>query len=440
MTQVIKNITINNSDSGTVYSPNGMFEALDFTKRELMSTKFASVREKVKDFEDPEMFRLRILRYKNEWYGTTDMSKVMGEKTSFLFQEKMNEMLEKFEKRTDKVDVSELNQKKTLEFNDRSLGTFSFDLASLGLVPVVEYYSPYLETVVSGNLVRSRVENDKRIFYHINVDAVPEHALKDKGTHLYSPILGININREDALARADSSGNIVMFYPERKAVAEHDVIQRQVKSENGRPKFTSTNRKSFIFLQTNPKRLPQIDIILSSSFSWKIKADSEMLYNALPVIALMKVLEKSSVKCRVFIIATSFFTISSKSELGDYNTTLIKIKDINDPIDYNSLAINTSDGRFFRYEMFKNSLASLSANGFGKNYLGNMGIPINDRDILTEIFNDTMVKAKDFGQGEKSDYTGKASGNKLIFPVTLSEDAAFKAFDEAILKIKSMIQ
>jgi len=68
----------------------------------------------------------------------------------------------------------DLEQKKQLEFTSQEIGIFSFDLASLGLIRVFEYYSPLLKRNVDANCVRSfKVDENKLIFYHVYVAEIP---------------------------------------------------------------------------------------------------------------------------------------------------------------------------------------------------------------------------------------------------------------------------
>lgn len=418
-----------------------MFELLDWSDKNLKSTGDVVVRILRDQIFSKDYITSHINAKGKQKYGTTSYEEVVGEKTSFLFSEKTNVLLDELTKKTKRIDVSVLNQKKNILFNDRELGIFSFDLASLGLIPVVEYYSPILKEVVNPNMVRSEKKDGKLEFFHIEIPFVPEHKLIDKGTHLFSPILGINVERDAAIVRADTNGEILLLMPQQDAVSKHQVEQRQVLNKNGSKKFSSTNKKSFIFLENVKKKLPQIDIILSVSFSWKVDAENEMLYNSLPVVALLKVLEENNVKFRLFYESITELEPRRKSNLPEqYNASITKLKDINDSIDYNTVNIVCSDARFFRYEFFKVKLASYAVNKQSALYIDTLGAPINSYDELVQTFNSAITASKDYGLADPDTFLGNDDSTKIVFPVSLSQEQAFEAYEKAIEKIKGMLQ
>lgn len=418
-----------------------MFELMDWAKKIYVSTKKRNIKELVEEFDDVRSIERLISNFQSEWYGTTDVSKIVEEKTSFLFAEQSKILLDELTKQTKTIDVSILNQKKNILFNDRELGIFSFDLASLGLIPVVEYYSPILKEVVNPNMVRSEKKDGKLEFYHIEVPFVPEHKLIDKGTHLFSTILGINVERDAAIVRADTNGEILLLMPQQDAVSKHQVEQRQVLNKNGSKKFSSTNKKSFIFLENVKKKLPQIDIILSVSINWKKKATTEILYNALPVVALMKVMSDNNIKFRIFYENLTGLRKNKKDEnLVEYNTIVSKLKDINDPPDFNMVSIICSDSRFIRGEAFKVLTSTFDVNNQSHLDIDRMGYPLNDYKLLTTAFNSAITASKDFGTADPDTFKGEDDSTKIVFPVSLSQEDAFEAYGNAIKKIKGMLQ
>lgn len=422
-----------------IYAPKGMFELMDWTRKTLLASKNSKIKELADNYSSKEFIQSVIRQEGTSIYGTKDINQITSEKTQFLFSEESEKLLEKLLKRTNQIDVSILNQKKNIIFNDRELGIFSFDLASLGLIPVVEYYSSVLNSVVNPNMVRSEKVDGKTIFYHIEVPFVPEHKLVDKGTHLFSPVLGINIEREAAIVKADPSGEIILTLPQRDAVAKHQVEQRQVLNTNGSKKFSSTNKKSFIFLENIKKNLPQIDIILSVAFSWKVDASTQMLYNSLPVIALLKMLEKNNVKFRLFYQGLTGLHQTRKNDPSEYSSLLVKLKDLNDSIDYNMTNIVCSDGRFFRYETFQSKLAAYDILKQDYLYIDSLGYPVNDYTKLVESFNTSIRELKDFGSANPDTFEGDNDSTKVVFPASLSEEQAFDAYEKAVNKIKTML-
>jgi hypothetical protein len=435
----VQDIKLNNLPLKGIYASGGMFELMDWAEKVLISTKNEKIKDVYKEDFTKKNIEGNIKSAGIGWYGTNNASEVISPKTSFLFSEKSNELLEQLRKKTERIDVSILNQKKKIEFNDRQIGIFSFDLASLGLIPVVEYYSPLLEYIVNPNFVKMKKEDGKKVFYHVEIPFVQEHKLIDKGTHLYSPVLNINVEREKAIPKALPNGDIVMLLPERQAVAMHQVEQRQVLLPNGKKKFSSTNKKSFIYLDIVKKRLPQIDIIISVSFSASVNATSEMLYNSLAISALMETLERNNVKFRLFYMDMAMLKNKDTGLPAVNYFNIVKLKDINDSVDYNMIGIVSSDARFYRFEGFKNNLATIDDFQLTNLRFQGYGAPNNNYLNLVESFNKVISKTKDYGTADPETFEGENDFTKIIFPASLSERQAFEAYERAINKIKGML-
>ena len=106
-------------------------------------------------------------------FGTTDASLVTNNIDTYLFNNELDTFLGTLRRRTINLDVIDLDQQKTIKFTEQELGIFSFDLASLGLIPVVEFFSPILNEIVSANLVKSEKKTDgTSYFYHISYQSI----------------------------------------------------------------------------------------------------------------------------------------------------------------------------------------------------------------------------------------------------------------------------
>lgn len=430
-----------NGLGGVVYSPNGLFEFMDWTKKELAENlKDAKTILDVQEMKSIPAIQQYIKTGKGlAYYGTENADEVVKEKSSYLQSEKLAELTSKFDKKIENVDASALNQKKTILFNDREIGNFSFDLASLGLIPVVEYYSPLKKYVVNPNYVKSRLVDGKREFYHIALPYIREHVLKEMGAKLYSDILGRYVEQNDAEPGVDDKGNVIFIFSEKMAIPEHVVIQRQVLLPNGKPKYTSTWKKSFIYIENKPFELPQIDLIINSSFNWKIDAITQMVYTTLPVIGIIKKLQELNVKNRFFLIKTSNGYKGKKVYNDILCTSIVKLKGVNEAPDFNKLAIVSSDARYYRLEGHLSTRAIFNALGV-VSYCHRSGVPINDEKISIKDFNKAIRETKDYGDADPKYFEGGNSENKIFFPRCLNMQEAEDAYNEILAKINTMLK
>jgi hypothetical protein len=125
-----------------------------------------------------------------DWYGTKDTSWAGQEITKFLRSDEIDSDLKKIKTRLAKVNIKDLEQRKRIKFTEKEIGIFSFDLASLGLVRVYDYYSPLTKGIVNAFLVDSyENQNGDLIFFYVGTPYIPRHEViavldrRDKRPH-----------------------------------------------------------------------------------------------------------------------------------------------------------------------------------------------------------------------------------------------------------------
>ncbi len=372
----------------------------------------------------------KVPRYANDIskYGTTNLSLINGPITTYLFNNELDRYIEEFNDRTAKSDKRNLEQKRKIKFTSQEIGIFSFDLASAGLIRSFEYFSPLLNRIVANSDVFSREEDGKVVFYHIHQDEIPEHDLDLRYGLWYSPFLKINIDPKDAVEKTLPNGETGYYLPYSPEVPEHAVEQRQKVSEDGRPIFTSTTKKSFVYLPELKLNLPKVDLILPVSFSWGVNAATQMLYNCFAPITVGLKLEQSNVK-------TSMVTITGSRSGNKTVYTVIKIKQPKNRIDRNRIASIMSDGRFFRRLFFSSVVANYDYVGWGNDLVDGLGFPINDVDTLRDLYSDILRQRQEFDNVSAQTVTTQ---NKLFFRQCLNERAAVAEYDRMINVIQNL--
>jgi hypothetical protein len=294
-----------------------------------------------------------------KWYGTNNANEVKGELNEFLFIDDLNRFLDEFRNSTVNFDSIDIDQKKKIVFTSQEIGIFSFDLASVGLVRVYEYYSPLLQKIVNPNFVKSYKGDDGSIiFYHVEVKEVPAHKVEKKGSSYYSEKLKREVEPSKVYIE-ENNGVIDFYYPTIEAIPQHDLVRKQQVSKYGKPKFASTFKKSFIHIPKINSKLPRIDLIINASYDYTVNAQTQMLWSSMAAIVVAEKLAKSGVDFRIFVAYSNSF----KRNKEVY--TFVKLKDTFEPLNINGLAIMTSDARLYRYKLFKGIIGTAFDAGYG---------------------------------------------------------------------------
>ena len=378
--------------------------------------------------------RSTINMYGKSKYGTTNANDVVSNKTSFLFNNQLENYLQRLRSQTVKVDINDIDQKKEIQFTERDIGIFSFDLASLGLIPIYEYYSPLLKTLVDPDYVRGEeVSDEKMIFYHIKVKFIPKHRVdfNFKLGGWYSDVLGLLVEKKDLIEEI-TDNSISYYYPEKEEIPEHPVERKQKIDEDGNEVFGTTYKKCFIYTPRPEKRLPRIDLIINDTYSWDVNAETQMLWNCMAALAVAEKLSKSNANYRI-LAAYPIKTTGSGTRAEVY--TFVTIKDENQKLDSNKMALLVSDGRFFRYELFRAYFAMQFDSGFNSRInVGEIGSPITDRDKIRTNYIEFLKKQKGYSDREAS----KRADSKIIFEQVYSEQQAVNEYNRVISEISKL--
>jgi len=371
---------------------------------------------------------------KKSKFGTDKVDEIVNKKTSFLFNNQLETYLQRVRNQTVKVDINDIDQKKEIQFTERDIGIFSFDLASLGLIPIYEYYSPLLKELVDPDYIRGEeVSDEKMIFYHVKKDFIAKHKVNYnfKLGGWYSDILGRIVEKKDLIEEITDS-EIIYYYPEEQEIPEHPVERKQKIDEDGNQVFGTTYKKCFIYTPRPEKRLPRIDLIINATYSYDINAETQMLWNCMAALAVAEKLSKSNANYRI-LAAYPVKTSGSGSRAEVF--TFVTIKDENQKLDANKMALLVSDGRFFRYELFRAYFAVQFDAGFDSRIdISSIGIPITDRDQIKETYIAYLKKQKGYSDREAA----KRADSKIIFSQVYSEAQAVNDYNRVIREISKL--
>jgi len=344
--------------------------------------------QKFSEFDDPNYVKSGVKEGKS-WYGTTDASLVTQDISSYLFNDKLQDYLGSLKRQTINIDVADIDQTKNIKFTDKEIGIFSFDLASLGLIKVFEYYSPVLQKIVNGNNVLTEKDadgktikdsNGKPVFFHKYKPSIPEHEIvfnAEKGGY-YSDYLG-RVVKEDEIKERNVGGITFYYYPATDEIQKHIVERRQKLTDSGKPMWATTFKKVFIEIPKIEKSLPRIDIIVGASFAASKNAETEMIYSSMAAIALAERLSKANVNYRII---AAFGVRTSEGEEEEKNYGFINLKKEGEPLDKNRISILLSDGRFLRYLQFMGYVGMLYDSGADQKISSGIARPINEQFFI----------------------------------------------------------
>ena len=386
-----------NADSGRRRRKGFYFDSItDFNRfiDEIESTCDGRCRRGFDRLNEPNYKRSRARD--REWYGTTDVSLVNNNIQTYLYNDELGNFIQTLRDRTVSIDKTDLDQIKTIKFTEQEIGIFSFDLASLGLIPVIEFYSPLLKRVVSGNNVLcEKDENNVPIkdsngnlkFYHIEKPEIPEHIVEFNAAlnGYYSTILD-RVVTENEISLNENNQFVFNYQPK---IKRHKVERKQ-KEENGKKKWATTFKKSFVYLPKVEKPLPRIDIIVGCSFAAGEKARTELLYNCMGAITLAEKLSKARVNYRILV------GYGIQNDAGNQAIGFVCAKKESEPLDTNKMAVLMSDCRFARWQAFRSYYALQYDSGWDSDInVSSIGYIIDNATTIKDVYLEYLKNSDD---------------------------------------------
>jgi hypothetical protein len=253
------------------------------------------VAEKI--FNEDELTRLS---QNSDWFGEgTQVDQLINGYTKFAIPQLLNDTINTLEVEIPNQLFAGIEKPK-MKINDR-FGMFSYDLASMAMTYVYEYFDK---------------QNKK-------VDA--NYVVKRDGK----------------------------FYD---SISKKEVEQKIKRRENGTPVVISSVRNSLIDFEKKEKNERAVEIFITLSFSWKEKS-SRVIYNAMAGIVVAKNLIDKGFKVKITALLVNL-------EGGKYYFHMVPVKRYNQPLDINAAAYVCGDPRFYRYQGFKMFIYGFDQNSF----------------------------------------------------------------------------
>jgi len=306
------------------------------------------------------------MRTHPEWFGKNTSYEEMS---TGITQYKSPDLIEKiYSQVNDKISTNTRSRIKArkINYNPSGLGVFVFDRAAMGLYRLKEYYSHSHQRVV------------------------------DKSE--------ISPSAAGYILSADKS----------------KVIERWEEHPDGRPKIRTTSKNVFAWFPPQSKEKSAVEMFITCGAPAAINAE-KFLYSGIAAIITAQILEIARIPTRINLVIGS-----SPDEFDEtVFASIIPVKNYDETLDINLLALLTSDPRFFRYEGFKGLIGIYDH--FGASIPSSFGTAMN-RGYLTDTI-------------EKSGYAKKAglAPNRFYYGFTFSESEAIDQINLAIEEISSKI-
>jgi hypothetical protein len=362
-------------------------------------------------------------------YGTKDFDWIDKPLNTFLYIDRVDNEVNKLSQKISKQDFIDIDQVKKLEFTEKEIGVFSFDLASLGLVRVYEYYSPLLKKIVSPNLIVSqKLPDGQTLFYHVGSSYVPRHEVqyvaKEEG--YYSEVLKRRVNKDELIIEEDDNRLAVYFYPEQRKIEKHEVERKQAKDKNGKDKFATTFKKCFINIPRVENTLPRVDIIIPIGYDSEV-TPKEAFWNTIQVLSICEKLSKSNVNYRIIGAISSLLKGNGDTRIYKF----INLKNENQTLDPNQIALITSDMRFYRMDAFLLKQATQYDSGLESLMISGISYPITNSDEIKKAYINFLSNQSSQTDKEAS----KLPDSKIVLEYALNENSALIGYNKTICTI-----
>jgi hypothetical protein len=307
--------------------------------------------------------------FDRDFIATTRAEADKGEFFEYINKPALESTMNAFDNFLTKVDMGGAFEKAKLIITDDSRGIFDFGLASKGLYRLPEFYSEELKKtnpfefnlkglpgIVPPDFVR---RNNLDQYWYDSIDLKQSFLLerRQKGT---TNMLEINPN---AKIITDDNG---MIYTD------------PLTFDGNTLEFATTTKKSYIMFEKKGGKAKMVDLYVGVGGLGTLSFRG-MLARAMPLFLCARFFESVGIKTR--INATRMYKDGNKFFAITY-----PIKEYGQDIDFNWLAINTADPRWFRWNLWKYVSALSQTNTLGGNTRG-WGNTVYGGNELFEVFN-----------------------------------------------------
>lgn len=275
------------------------------------------------------------------------------------------ELIEKvFNSVNDKIstEIKDTIKSRKIKFNPNGLGVFCFDRAAMGMFRLKEYYS---------SKHNKAYEKDK----------------------------------------VQKSGK------EYKLISDNSkVIERWEQKPDGTPKIRTTNKNVYAFFPPTNKDRRAVELFIGCGGHGGVAAE-EFLYSGMSAIIVAQLLERAKIQTKISIVIGTSPDDFQRSFYG----CIVPVKNYDETLDINLIALLSSDPRFYRFEGFKGIVSTYDH--FGAKLPADFGNGVDRKKLYKAI--------------ENSDYSTRANlaPNRFYFGRTFTEQESIEVINSTIREI-----
>jgi hypothetical protein len=310
--------------------------------------------------------------FRESFVGTDQATADAGVFIDYINKDDLDQAIESFDAILGDIEMGGEVKKGKLKITDDKRGIFDFSLASKGLFRVVEFYSEELKNELPEEFPKlpkgiadpnSVQKNTLGQFFYVSKTNNKSYFLKrrQKGT---TEILEL---KPDALLKTTENGI------EYTAISSYEGVKLD---------FKSSTKKTYLMFQKKGGKAKYVDLYCVVG-GLKDLQPIGMLNRTLPVLLASKVLEENGIKTRIFGTRMYRRIDLNDDPIDSYVTYTFKLKDYSEDLDFNWLAINVADTRFFRWNLWKYVSAMMQLQG--QNDVG-AGVTVYGGNELNEVF------------------------------------------------------
>lgn len=198
-------------------------------------------------------------------------------------------------------------------------------------------------------------------------------------------------------------------------------LYKTKENENSSTTKIKTNTKElFAYFPEVSREKHAVEFFISTDASASVKA-SKMLYGGISAVVMAELLIKAGIKVKINIVIGSAVTDTRQKYVG----CVIPVKNYDEPLDRNVLALLSSDPRFMRFDAFKGVICSFE--NFDLETPHGMGYAMNARQLNSLL--------------ENSGYTKKLqSQHRFYFGGTFTEEEALNTINTTIETIATFLE